>query len=239
MDNRLMIQATLSLLAVTGIQSPDTVVTAPPVLVEAQQDIAPRHDVPRETSRWFGRVGIARAHYNSGARIVLDGDIVPGASAKLTDDTTLIVDIGYGLSDQWAVMATVGVPPRAAVVGRGSVSQFGKLGSVRFGPAIVTVVYRLPAWHRFRPYVGAGGAHLFILKSRDGGVTELKAHDSWGFVAQAGVEYPLGPKWALFADYKRIWLKVDADGQLAGEPVKAGVKLDPDLISAGIKFHFD
>jgi outer membrane protein len=55
---------------------------------------------------------------------------------------------------------------------------------------------------------------------------------------QAGVEYQLSNKWALFADYKHIWLHVNAEGFLAGEPVRARVALNPDLISTGIKFHF-
>jgi outer membrane protein len=57
-------------------------------------------------------------------------------------------------------------------------------------------------------------------------------------VLQAGVEYRLSRKWELFADYKHIWLNVHAEGFLAGEPVRARVALNPDLISTGIKFHF-
>ena len=46
-------------------------------------------------------------------------------------------------------------------------------------------------------------------------------------------------EWKLFADFKEIWLSVDADGLLAGGvPVTARVKLNPSLFSAGIKFHF-
>jgi outer membrane protein len=123
-------------------------------------------------------------------------------------------------------------------VGRGTVSSFGKLGKVRFGPAVATVVYRLPEWHGLRPYVGAGIAHLFILKEYDGSVTDLKVGDDWGFVLQTGVEYRLSRKWALFADYKHVGLSVPAAGYLAGEPIRAQVKLNPNLFSAGIKFHF-
>jgi outer membrane protein len=235
-----MIEAALALLAAGGFGPPGAVAAAPSqVQAEPEEDVASIGRKPTKSSRWFGRVGIAEAHYNSSARIALDGAVIPGGSARVTDNTTVIVDIGYDLSDKWAVMLTVGVPPRASVIGRGSVEELGKLGSVRFGPAVLTAVHRLPEWHGVRPYVGAGGAHLFILNTHDGAVTRLKAHDSWGFVAQAGVEYRLDRRWELFADYKRIWLRVDADGRLAGEPVKARVKLDPDLVSVGIKFHFD
>jgi outer membrane protein len=232
-----MIEAALPLFAAGSIVSSEPVTNASPA-VQAET-AAPNDRKPRQKGRWFGRAGIAKVHYNSGASFALGGSVIPGGSAEVTDNTTLTFDVGYDLSDKWAVMLMAGVPPRASVVGEGSVAPFGKLGSVRFGPAILTTVYRLPEWHGLRPYAGAGGAHLFILKTYDAAVTDLEAHDSWGLVAQTGVEYRLSPKWELYADYKHVWLRVRADGLLAGEPVKARVKLNPDVISAGIKFRFD
>jgi outer membrane protein len=232
-----MMQAALPLLAAGSIVLSEPVTNASPA-VQAETP-APIDRKPRQKGRWFGRVGISRIHYNDAASIALGGAVIPRASAGVTDNATLTFDVGYDLSDRWAVMVMAGVPPRASVVGAGSVAPFGKLGSVRFGPAILTAVYRLPEWHRLRPYVGAGGAHLFIIKTYDAAVTDLQAHDSWGVVAQTGVEYRLSEKWELYADYKHVWLRVRADGLLAGEPVKARVKLNPDVISAGIKFRFD
>jgi outer membrane protein len=213
-------------------------VATPPAADERFQYNTPTRPKATKVSPWFVRVGVVRAHYNSSARIALDGAALPGGTVGVTDNTTVTFDVGYDLSKDVAIMLMGGIPPRAAVIGEGSVTSFGKLGRVRFGPAVLTAVYRLPGWHGLRPYVGAGGIHLFILKTYDGAVTQLKAHDSNGVVAQAGVEYRLNEKWELFADYKHIWLKVDAQGFLAGEPVRARVTLDPDLISAGVKFHF-
>lgn len=217
----------------------DAVQAPPRIVPTAEMPLAARRDTGKSPSRWSARVGIAHAHYNSGALITTRGSPIPGSTVGVTDSTTLIVDVGYDLSDDVAVMLTGGIPPSADVIGEGTVSSFGKLGRVRFGPAIVTAVYRLPAWHGVRPYVGAGAAHLFILKTEDGSVTDLKVHDHNGFVLQGGVEYRLSRKWELFADYKHIFLKVHATGSLAGEPIRAKVTLDPDLVSAGVKFHFD
>lgn len=188
--------------------------------------------------RWFIRVGALRALYDSGATISNDRGIIPRASAGVTDSDTVIFDLGYDVSDRFALMFMGGIPPTAKVIGRGSVASFAELGKVRFGPAILSGVYRLPAWHSVRPYAGIGGAHLFILKAYDGSVAGLKVYDSWGFAVQGGAEYRLSRKLGLFADYKHVWLKVNAKGFLAGEPVRARVTLDPDLVSAGIKFHF-
>ena len=227
-----MIQTAISLLAASAVQAPPAVAIGPVPAPEA------RRTKPKPTSRWFIRTGIARAHYNSGARITTNGKAIPGSTVDVTDSTTFIVDIGYDLSNELAVMFTGGIPPSADVVGEGSVAPFGKLGHVRFGPAILTAVYRLPAWQGIRPYAGVGAAHLFILKAKDGSVQELEVRDHNGLVAQAGIEYRLNNKWELFADYKHIWLNVHAKGFLAHEPIRAKVTLDPDLLSAGVKFHF-
>ena len=43
-------------------------------------------------------------------------------------------------------------------------------------------------------------------------------------------KYRLAKKWELFADYKKVWLAVDAKGLLSGGvPVTARVKLDPSF----------
>jgi outer membrane protein len=114
----------------------------------------------------------------------------------------------------------------------------GKFGAVDFGPVILTGVYRLPERLRIRPYVGAGGAHVFILGNHDAAVTRLKVHDNWAFVLQAGFEFRLNNSWGLFVDYKRLWLYLNAEGLLAKAPVRARETLDPDLVSVGFKFHF-
>jgi len=213
-----------------------------PAAVTTGEAVAPTAAIDtngKKTSRWFVRLGGLRAHYNSQARIASNGSRIEGSSARVTDSTTLTFDIGYDISDNVSVMFTGGIPPTADVIGEGTVSGYGEFGSVRFGPAILTAVYRLPDWQGFRPYVGGGGAHLFILRSHDGAVKDLKVHDNNGFVLQAGLEYRLDRRWDLFVDYKRLWLNVKAEGELAGAPVRARVTLDPDIISVGAKFHFN
>jgi outer membrane protein len=133
----------------------------------------------------------------------------------------------------------VGVPPRPTVTGEGTVTSLGALGRVRYGPAILTGAYRLATGGALRPYVGAGAAYAIIVKDHDAAVSQLDVHNNWGFVLQAGAEYRLNKALDLFADFKRLWLAVDADGLLAGGvPVKARVTLNPSLVSAGIKFRF-
>ena len=100
-----------------------------------------------------------------------------------------------------------------------------------------TVIF--PKVGRVRPYAGGGAAYAIIFKEFDGSVTRLGVHNNWGSILQGGVEYEVNKKYDLFFDFKEVWLAVDAHGQLGGNvPVKARVKLNPSLVSVGIKFHF-
>jgi outer membrane protein len=205
---------------------------------EATDAAAPADSGSKTESRWFARLGALGALYNSRATISTNGSVIPGATARVTNNGTLAFDIGYDLSDRFAVMLMGGIPPRPSVIGQGSVSSFGTLGSVLYGPIFLTGVYRLPEWRGFRPYAGGGVARAVILRNHDGAVTPLKVHDNWGAALQVGVEYRLNSGLELYVDYKRLWLYVNAEGRLANAPVRARVTLDPDLISAGVKFHF-
>jgi hypothetical protein len=49
-------------------------------------------------------------------------------------------------------------------------------------------------------------------------------------------EWSVGRNWELFADFKQLWLAVNAKGLLAGGvPVTAHVTLNPSLVSLGMK----
>ena len=229
-----MILEAAALLALAGAQSPNE---APPTDMQAV-DVADGNSVERGSGRWFARTGIAGALYNSGAVIAVGGVTVPGATVHIEDDVTAILDIGYNVSNSFGVQVMVGVPPRASAIGKGTVAPFGTLGAVRLGPVIATAVYRLPAYRGFRPYVGAGATYVFILKDYDGAVSDLDVDGNWGPVLQAGLEYRVSQSLELFADYKRLWVKVRAEGLLGPAPASARVTLDPDVVSGGIKLTF-
>jgi outer membrane protein len=189
-------------------------------------------------SRWFARVGVVGALYHSSATITTGGHPIPGASAHVVDDVTLMFDVGYDVTEDVSVMVMSGIPPRTTVEGRGTVASLGTLGAVRYGPVFVTAVYRFAAWNGFRPYAGAGVGHAFVFRNFDGAVSQLDVHGNTGPALQAGVEYRLSKRWDAFVDYKRLWLYLNVDGSLASAPIKARVTLDPDLVSVGLKYHF-
>jgi outer membrane protein len=187
-------------------------------------------------SPWFARIAGLGAFYHSSAEIATNGQLLPGASAKVTDNGTVTLDLGYDISDNVSALLMVGVPPRPLINGRGTVATLGQLGQVRYGPVILTGRYSLRKWGAFRPYAGTGLAYAVILKNHDAAVSQLDVHNHFGFALQAGAEYDVGRNWELFADFKQLWLAVNAQGSLAGGvPVKAHVTLNPSLVSLGMK----
>lgn len=228
--------ATILALGAAHVQSTNP--AAAPLAHEAPDGTLADDGKRDRQSRWFARTGIAGALYNSSATIAAGGVTVPAASAHVKDDVTPMLDIGYNLTNSLGVQVMVGIPPKASALGRGTVAPFGTLGAVRLGPVIATVVYRLPEYRGFRPYAGVGATYVFILKNYDGAVTDLSVRGDWGLALQGGVEYRVNRRVGLFADYKRLSVKVDAEGMLGPAPVRARITLDPDIISAGMKFNF-
>jgi outer membrane protein len=204
---------------------------------EAAQPFAARGGAPRE-SRWFARLGALGAFYHSGARIQIAGRPSPGATVTVSDNATMIFDIGFDVSRDVSVLLMGGVPPRPTVSAAGSIASLGTLGEVRYGPVILTGLYHLPRVGRLRPYAGTGLGYAIIVDSHDGAVSHLRVHNDWGFVLQAGFEFPLTRKWGLFADVKRVWLSVDADGSIGPNALAARVRLDPTLVSIGTTYRF-
>lgn len=205
----------------------------------APQAIEPARTEAPAPGRWYGRVGGVGAFYHPGATVALGGQNVPDSSVDVGTDVTLTFDIGYEISDDLSVQLMFGVPPRPSITGERAIASLGELGKVRYGPLILTGLYHLPRLGPARPYAGLGAAYAVIFNADDGSVSNLRVHNDWGFVLQAGAEIPVGRRVALFADVKRIWLSVDADGTVvSGIPVDARVRLDPTLVSAGLKFRF-
>jgi len=192
--------------------------------------------LPIHSSSWFTRIAGLGAFYHSSAEIATNGQLLPGASANVTDNATVTLDIGYDITSNISALLMVGVPPRPLINGRGTVATLGQLGQVRYGPVILTGRYSLRTWSSFRPYAGTGVAYAVILKNYDAAVSQLDVHNHFGFVLQAGAEYDVGRSWEIFADFKQLWLAVNAKGLLAGGvPVKAHVTLNPSLVSLGMK----
>ena len=196
-------------------------------------------DRQESASRWYGRVGVVGAIYHSSATFATGGATIPGASAQVSNNETVTFDTGYDITRNVSTQLMLGIPPRPTISGQGTVGKLGELGAIRYGPGILTGLYRVRRWRDFQPYVGPGVVYAIFLKDHDASVSDLHVANNFGAALEAGAEYKVGRRWSVFGDYKEIWLGVDAHGLIGGAvPVTAHVPLNPSLVSAGVKFRF-
>jgi NADH:ubiquinone reductase (H+-translocating) len=200
---------------------------------------SPANASPSATEKgWVAGIGSINAFYHSGATIATSGQTIPGATANVSNNYSLMFDVRRYIAKGLSLSLMAGIPPKPTITGQGSVASLGELGKVRYGPAILTADYHLPKLLAFRPYVGAGTAYAIILKEHDAAVSQLGVHNNWGFVLEGGAEHHLSQNLALFVDVKEVWLAVNAHGLLDGvAPVTAHVNLNPTIVSVGIRFR--
>src|SRR5262245_51705110 len=192
----------------------------------------------RPASPWFLRLGVLDAIYHPSATIATSGQLIPGATATVSNNMTLMFDLGYDVTKAFSIQMMGGVPPKPTVTGERAVASLGDLGAVRYGPVFLTGNYRTPRWHGWQPYVGAGAVYAVILRDHDLAVSDLIVLNNWGFALQGGVERSIANGLDVFVDFKEAWLAVDAHGSLSGGvPVTARITLDPSIVSFGVKFR--
>jgi len=194
---------------------------------------------PANLSRFYGRIGVAGIIYHPDATVNAGGAPVPGASATVTDNVTVLFDGGYYVTDNIAVSLMAGIPPKPHLRARGTIAPYGELASLWYAPPILSAHYHFLSKGPIQPYVGAGVGYAIILKKHDEALRSVQVHNNFAPVAQAGVDYMFNRKWGAFIDCKQVWLSVDAHGKIGGVvPATARVKLYPTIVWAGLKYRF-
>ena len=87
-------------------------------------------------------VGPANIKFKNGGDVTVAGAVVPDASTKASNNTTLGLELGYDVSPQMSARLTVGLPPTTSVEGTGNLSASAglpqPLAKVTYGPAVVS-----------------------------------------------------------------------------------------------------
>lgn len=202
------------------------------------------NQVQADERNWWLRTGPAFVDFKNDVTLkapLLGGEI-PGSGADVKDNVTVTAEIGYNLSENWAIGLTVGYPPTTELKATGTLKSLGKLGSITYGPAALTAQYRFTNFGKFVPYVGAGWSYMLVLDSKDKAVSNLNVDDTNGLVLQGGFEYRSSDTMGLFFDAKHFYLDAEATGNappaLGSVPVKADIVLDPTVFTAGVVFYF-
>lgn len=110
------------------------------------------------------------------------------------------------------------------------------VGSVRLLPPTLTLLYRIPNG-TIVPYLGLGVNYTVFYDENAGVLDTVDYDDNWGFVLQAGIDFPLcDNKYYFNFDVKKVFL--DTTATFNNGAIVADVDLNPWIIGAGFGIRF-
>lgn len=169
-----------------------------------------------------------------------------GAKADVADTDSLGLTFSYLFTDNIGVGVLAAWPFETDIEGDGTISAVDKVGDTKFLPPTVTLQYHFNTGSEFHPYVGAGLNYTYFWDENTSDApfngSDLDLDDSWGFAAEAGLDYVLENDYLVSAQVWYIDIETEATSSgAAGNPALAG-KADVDInpwvfmIGVGKKF---
>ena len=195
---------------------------------------------------WLVRAGATRLELTDSLNLSVAGSPFPGASLATDPHWTPTIQVGRRLTDNLALVATVGLPPEIDASGGGTAASFGKLAEVQYGPSALTLQYQPWTDGWFRPYVGVGATYMIMFSTKDSILSNVEMEDDLAPVIELGADLMVNDGYGLFVELKRGWLETRATGNvdaivgapLAGAPVVGDAKIGPWVFSVGTTFRF-
>lgn len=179
-----------------------------------------------------------------------DGKTVPNTTVGVEDAYTLDIDFTYMVAKNWGVELLLDLSSKHDITAKGSTLQSlapGTIAETYVLPPALILQYHFAPDGMFRPYAGLGANYTMFLSEKEtesldnglGGVSDLSLDDSFGFVAQAGIDYDLGNNWFMNFDAK--YMDIDTKGSFnsgALGRVDVNVDINPWVFGIGIGTHF-
>lgn len=244
--------ATRNLLALTAL----TVAAATPALAQ-------------EAGDFQFRIGVGYvAPDTSNDNLVFEGTELDNFQIDVDDQLSVVFDLTYFLSPNWAVELLASAPFEHKIDGAGALAPLDQIGDTKHLPPTLSLQYHFLPNQTFRPYVGAGlnytlffddstnaGLHEGVVGTANGalgtnfsgGNTNLSIDDSFGPALQAGLDIDLADNWFWNLNVRYIMINVDADLKTTTfdpdglETVfrsNIDVDIDPFVFSTQVGFRF-
>lgn len=152
---------------------------------------------------------------------------VAGSSATISNADTLGLAFTHFFTDNFALTADLGIPPKFKLYGGGTLSGLGELGKAKqWSPAVIAKWYFGDKTSKFRPFVGLGATRVWYTGVQltpslqnavtapfggAGGSATANLSSSWAPVANVGITYNFNERWSLGFSVAYIPLKTDAE----------------------------
>jgi outer membrane protein len=181
---------------------------------------------------------------------------IPGSSASVGNADTLGIAFTHFFTDNAAVTADLGIPPKFHLDGGGSLAGLGEIGTAKqWSPAVIAKWYFGDKTSKLRPFVGLGVTRVWysdvelsssLQGALTGGVGTASADlsSSWAPVYNVGLTYNIDEKWSL--GLSLAYIPLDTDASITGRGPSGNVistytttlTLDPyvTFLSLGYKF---
>ena len=164
------------------------------------------------------------------------------------------VGVGYSVMPEidFTYMATdnigfelIAATTRHGLSGQGSLSGLPDLGHTLVLPPTLTVQYHFAPAAKVRPYVGAGLNYTIFYGEGTSaeltsaiGRTHLGLSNSFGWAAQAGMDFDLNEKFFLNVDVKYIDMSTKATLTTGALVNTVDVKINPIVVGVGVGMKF-
>ncbi len=184
------------------------------------------------------KLGVTRYDTHSRNNGVTGIGLPPGADAYTGDATTVILVGEHLFTPQIGVELVIGVPPKIKAYGSGSVAFLGEVLSARNAAPTL-----LANWHfgnegdTWRPYVGLGINYTRFVGIESPYGWDVSLSDSWGPVAQAGLDMRIDKNWSLFASVAAVKVKSDLVA-VGATVIRTTIDFRPIVWSAGVSYRF-
>ena len=158
-----------------------------------------------------------------------------GLNLSINDKTLPELDITRFFTPNLAAELVLTVPQKQTISAGGTA-----IGSLKHLPPVLTLQYHFTQIPGVRPYVGAGVNYTRFSDVQFDAATTAALHpsikkNSVGAALQAGIDVPVGGRWLLNADVKKVQIETDVSS--AGAKVGT-FKVDPWLLSVGAGLRF-
>lgn len=155
------------------------------------------------------------------------------------------VDFTYMATDNIGLELIAATTKHSASGKTGVTGGIGKLASTWVLPPTLTAQYHFAPGGKVRPYVGAG-VNYTLFYSEDAsrgleaavGPTKVRMKSSFGWAAQAGIDFDLNDRMFLNVDVK--YIDIDTTARLsttAAGVQRVRISLDPIVVGVGVGFR--